>query len=48
VDEREYEEIKESMSRMSKDIDHALENSLLSKSQLTMEDNNKKQRKSNE
>lgn len=46
VDEKEYEEMKESLSRMSKDLDQALENSLLNKSQLTMEDNNKKQRKS--
>jgi hypothetical protein len=32
VDDREYEEMKESMSRMGKDLDQGLECSLLNKS----------------
>lgn len=40
VDERDYEEFKDSISKLNKDIDHALDNTL-SKSHLTMEDNNK-------
>jgi hypothetical protein len=45
VDERFYEEYKESMSKINKDIEQALENSL-NKSHLTMEDNNKAQKMS--
>lgn len=40
VDERDYEEFKDSISRLNKDIDYALDNTL-NKSHLTMEDNNK-------
>jgi hypothetical protein len=42
VDEREYEEFKDSISKLNKDIDSGLEvSNSLSKSHLTMEDNNK-------
>lgn len=40
VDEREYEEFKDSISKLNRDIDSGLESSL-NKSHLTMEDNNK-------
>lgn len=40
ADEGDFEEVKESVSRLAREADQALENSL-NKSDLTMEDNNK-------